>query len=273
MKTITTTADLEKLCTGLSTGPYITIDTEFMRENTFWPELCLIQLANDDLEAVVDPLASGLELSPFFDLMRNEAVVKVFHAARQDLEIIHHLGGFVPKPIFDTQVAAMVCGFGDSIGYANLVKKIANVDIDKSSRFTDWRRRPLKDKQIKYALGDVTHLRLVYDKLKNQLNKSGRAKWLEEEMGVLIDPATYEQKPEDAWKRLKMRVKNQKSLAVMMDVAAWREQAAQTQNVPRSRILRDEALYDIANQMPKSDKELSDLRTSSSGFARSAVHS
>jgi ribonuclease D len=196
--------------------------------------------------------------------------VKVFHAARQDLEIIHVKTGALPSPVFDTQVAAMVCGFGDSISYVNLVKRIAGQDLDKSSRFTDWGRRPLSQKQLLYALGDVTHLRKVYASLKDTLDSTGRAHWLDEEMAMLLDPATYETRPEDAWRRLKLKVRSRKSFAVMIELAAWRERAAQSQDVPRSRIIRDEALYDIASQMPTETKQLAELRTLSDGFSRSA---
>lgn len=270
MRLISSTADLAAACTDLSAHTFVAVDTEFMREQTFWPELCLIQLAAPGIELMVDPLAKGLDLAPFWSLMANESVVKVFHAARQDIEIVFTEAGHVPRPIFDTQVAAMVCGFGESISYVNLVKRITGQDLDKSSRFTDWSRRPLSDKQLHYALGDVTHLRDVYRHLSEDLAKSGRASWLDEEMAILTDPATYQQHPETAWQRLKLRVKNRKALAVLMELAEWRERLAQSQNVPRQRILRDEALYDIANQMPSSPEQLSELRTLSEGFARSA---
>ena len=219
---------------------------------------------------IVDPMAPGLDLKPFWELMANEAVVKVFHAARQDIEIVYARAGLVPHPVFDTQVAAMVCGFGESVSYVNLVKNVTGVDIDKSSRFTDWSRRPLSDKQLEYALGDVTHLRDVYRHLKADIEKADRSDWLNEEMGVLTDPKTYESHPDEAWQRLKLRVKNRKALAVLMELAAWRERLAQSQDVPRSRILRDEALYDIANQAPTSAEQMSQLRTLSEGFSRSA---
>lgn len=270
MRVITTTADLKSFCDELSTGDYVTVDTEFLREQTFWPVLCLIQLAGHAGEAIIDPMAPGLSLDPFFELIADTNIVKVFHAARQDLEIIVKLTGNVPKPVFDTQVAAMVCGFGESISYVNLVKKITSIDIDKSSRFTDWSRRPLTERQLTYALGDVTHLRDVYLHLKHHLDTHDRTAWLDEEMSVLTDPGTYNTNPEDAWKRLKLRVKNRKSLGVLIELAAWREQLAQSQNVPRGRILRDEALYDIANQMPQTTEALGQLRTLSDGFARSA---
>ena len=270
MNVVTTTDGLAVLCRQLANSTFVAVDTEFMREQTFWPKLCLVQLASPDVEAIVDPLAEDIDLAPFWELMTNRDVVKVFHAARQDLEIVHIKTGTLPAPVFDTQVAAMVCGFGDSISYVNLVKRIAGQDLDKSSRFTDWSRRPLSQNQLQYALGDVTHLRKVYSSLKHTLEASGRAHWLDEEMATLLDPATYETLPEDAWRRLKLKVRSRKSLAVMIELAAWRERAAQAQDVPRSRIIRDEALYDIASQMPTETKKLAELRTLSDGFSRSA---
>lgn len=269
MNVVTTTDGLAVLCRQLAQSEYVTVDTEFMREQTFWPKLCLVQLASPDVEAIVDPLADNIDLAPFWELMLDRKVIKVFHAARQDLEIVHVKTGSLPAPVFDTQVAAMVCGFGDSISYVNLVKRIAGADLDKSSRFTDWSRRPLSQKQLLYALGDVTHLRKVYTSLKNTLDSSGRAHWVDEEMGTLLDPATYETLPEDAWRRLKLKVRNRKSLAVLIELAAWRERSAQAQDVPRSRVIRDEALYDIASQMPTETKQLAELRTLSDGFSRS----
>lgn len=271
MQVITTTPDLESACAALSTAEFITVDTEFMREQTYWPQLCLIQMAGpDDEGCIIDPLANGIDLGPFWALMANDAVVKVFHAARQDIEIVYAEANLLPTPVFDTQVAAMVCGFGDSVSYVNLVKKITDADLDKSSRFTDWSRRPLSKKQLVYALGDVTHLRDIYRHLRAELESTGRATWLDEEMATLTTPATYRVEPDTAWKRLKLRVKNRKSLAVLIELAAWRETLAQGQNVPRGRILRDEALYDIANQAPQSTDQLSGLRTVSDGFSRSA---
>ncbi|HRN83601.1 MAG TPA: ribonuclease D, partial [Hyphomicrobium sp.] len=263
------TSDLSDTCSRLADGDFVTVDTEFMREQTFWPDLCLIQLANAREEVIVDPLANGIDLGPFYELMANRSVVKVFHAARQDIEIVFSEAGLIPAPVFDTQVAAMVCGFGESVSYVNLVKKVTGRDLDKSSRFTDWSRRPLSDRQLAYALGDVTHLRDIYTHLRTELATTDRASWLDEEMAELTDPATYESHPENAWQRLKMRVKNRKALAVLMELAAWRERMAQAQDVPRGRILRDEALYDIANQLPTSTDQLSELRTLSEGFSRS----
>ncbi|MGZ5823188.1 MAG: ribonuclease D [Hyphomicrobium sp.] len=270
MRIVTTSQDLTSACQRLSDSDFVAVDTEFMREQTFWPQLCLVQLASPEDAFILDPMAPGLDLAPFWSLMANESVAKVFHAARQDIEIVFAKTGLVPRPVFDTQIAAMVCGFGESISYVNLVKKVTGVDLDKSSRFTDWSRRPLSDKQLSYALADVTHLRDVYRHLKSEIDASGRADWLNEEMGVLTDRKTYEQHPDEAWQRLKLRVKNRKALAVLMELAAWRERMAQSQDVPRARILRDEALYDIANQAPTSAEQLSELRTLSEGFSRSA---
>lgn len=270
MNLITTTEGLEAACADLAKAPFIAVDTEFMREQTFWPRLCLIQIAGGDTEVLIDNMAPDVDLAPFFDLMVDENVLKVFHSARQDIEIIHHMAGVVPHPIFDSQVAAMVCGFGEAVSYAMLVKRLLGRNLDKSSRFTDWSRRPLSERQLTYALGDVTHLRDLYPKLRTQLDKSERASWLNEEMAVLTDPATYELHPEQAWRRLKMRIKTQKALAILMELAAWREREAQSQDVPRSRVLKDEALYDIAGQAPRTIEDLGGLRSLHNGFARSS---
>lgn len=267
---IETTAALEDACAKLAQSDFITIDTEFLRETTFWPQLCLIQMASPRMEVLVDPLAKGLDLKPFFELMANAKVVKVFHAARQDIEIIHHLGNLVPHPIFDTQVAAMVCGFGDSVSYDQLVQRITGAHIDKTSRFTDWSRRPLSDKQLEYALADVTHLRDVYAALKAQLEREGRAGWLTEEMAILESANTYDIHPDDAWLRLKARLRKPTELAIVKFVAAWREREARSRNVPRSRVLKDDAIYEIAQQQPKDTDALSRLRTIPKGWERSA---
>jgi ribonuclease D len=269
MHVITRTEELAEACARLGSAPFVAVDTEFMREQTFWPKLCLIQMAAEGTEVLVDSLAPGLDLTGFFELMVNEQVIKVFHSARQDVEIVHHLARVIPHPIFDTQVAAMVCGFGESVSYSMLVKRLLNRNLDKTSRFTDWSRRPLSDRQLVYAAGDVVHLRDLYPKLRLQLDRSERASWLNEEMAVLTDPATYDLHPEQAWKRLKMRIKTPKSLAVLMELAAWREREAQSQDVPRARILKDEALYDIASQAPRTAEDLGSLRTLHNGFARS----
>lgn len=267
---IETTAALEDACRALAQSDFITIDTEFLRETTFWPQLCLIQMASPTMEVLVDPLAKGLDLKPFFELMANSAVIKVFHAARQDIEIIHHLGNLVPHPIFDTQVAAMVCGFGDSVSYDQLVQRVSGAQIDKSSRFTDWSRRPLSEKQLDYALADVTHLRDVYAALKEQLEREGRADWLTEEMAILESASTYDIHPDDAWLRLKARLRKPSELAILKFVAAWREREARNRNVPRSRVLKDDAIYEIAQQQPKDVEALSRLRTVPKGWERSS---
>jgi ribonuclease D len=271
MDIIDTTAALQAACDTLATAPYLTIDTEFLRETTFWPQLCLIQMAGPDIAVIVDPMAKGIDLQPFFALMGNPDVIKVFHAARQDIEIIVHLGGLVPHPIFDTQVAAMVCGFGDSVSYDQLVSRIKGEHIDKSSRFTDWSRRPLTDKQLDYALADVTHLRDVYHHLKAELEREGRSLWLTEEMAVLESHETYDMHPDDAWQRLKMRLKKPIELAVLQRIAAWREREARSRDVPRGRVLKDDALYEIAQQQPKDAEAMSRLRTVPKGWERSSA--
>lgn len=271
MDIIDTTAALQAACDTLATAPYLTIDTEFLRETTFWPQLCLIQMAGPDIAVIVDPMAKGIDLQPFFALMANPDVIKVFHAARQDIEIIVHLGGLVPHPIFDTQVAAMVCGFGDSVSYDQLVSRIKGEHIDKSSRFTDWSRRPLTDKQLDYALADVTHLRDVYHYLKAELEREGRSLWLTEEMAVLESHETYDMHPDDAWQRLKMRLKKPIELAVLQRIAAWREREARSRDVPRGRVLKDDALYEIAQQQPKDAEAMSRLRTVPKGWERSSA--
>jgi ribonuclease D len=266
---VTTNEALAALCTELRKDTYVAIDTEFMRERTYWPELCLIQLAGARREAIIDPFATGLDLAPFFALMADESVLKVFHAARQDIEIFVYRAGQVPHPVFDTQVAAMVCGFGDQVGYEAIVRKLTGGHIDKSSRFTDWSQRPLSQKQLTYALSDVTHLRKVYEKLKALLEKNGRISWIAEEMKVLTSPATYRLDPDEAWRRLKVRLKSKKQLAVLMSVARWREREAQTKNVPRARVIKDDAVAEIAVQVPQSREALNGLRALPKGFANS----
>jgi ribonuclease D len=271
MEIITATESLKSLCEEISRDSYVTVDTEFMREQTFWPELCLIQIAGQGREAIIDPLAEGLNLEPFFKLMANRKVVKVFHAARQDLEIIWMKARLIPAPIFDTQVAAMVCGFGDQVSYESLARRLAKVQIDKSSRFTDWSRRPLSQRQLAYALSDVIHLRPIYEKLRALLDKSGREPWLEEELSVLTSPATYESYPEEAWKRVKFRPRNRKQLAIVVALSAWREREAQERNVPRSRILKDDAIAEAATQAPQDIAALKSLRALPRGYATSRV--
>ncbi len=270
MNLITTTDELEALTNELSNFDFMTIDTEFIRETTFWPELCLVQVAAPGISGMIDPLSEGIDLSPLWTLMANESVTKVFHAARQDIEIIYNLGNLIPHPIFDTQVAAMVCGFGDSVAYDQLVRKITGAHIDKSSRFTDWRRRPLTDKQLEYALADVTHLIDVYRQLRKELEESNRLHWLNEEMDILTSPGTYDIHPEDAWQRLKLRVRKPSEFAILKAVAAWRERLARERNMPRSRVLKDDAIYEIAQQAPKDMNALSRLRTIPRGWERSA---
>jgi ribonuclease D len=267
---IETTAELAAACKELAKSDFITIDTEFLRETTFWPELCLIQMASPTTEVIVDPLAKGIDLAPFFELMADTKVLKVFHAARQDIEIIFNRGGLIPHPIFDTQVAAMVCGFGDSVSYDQLVSRTKGVQIDKSSRFTDWSRRPLSEKQLDYALADVTHLRDAYLYLKDELEREGRSSWLSEEMDVLEARETYDMHPDDAWQRLKMRLRKPQELAILKYVAAWREREARARNVPRSRVLKDDAIYEIAQQQPKDTEALGRLRTIPKGWERSS---
>ncbi|MEM5584234.1 ribonuclease D [Roseibium sp. AS2] len=266
---ITKTKDLAAACQRLAAHDYVTVDTEFLRETTFWPKLCVIQMAGPDMAFIVDALSEGLDLQPFFDLMRDASVTKVFHAARQDIEIIYHLGELIPAPLFDTQVAAMVCGFGDSISYDQLVYKVTGASIDKSSRFTDWARRPLTAKQLDYALADVTHLRDAYQFLKANLAEQSRSHWVEDEMQVLTSVTTYRTDPDQAWKRLKLRVRKPVELAVMIEVAAWREEEAQARDVPRSRVIKDDAIYELAAQQPQDTESLGRLRTIPRGFERS----
>ena len=263
MTVITSTEDLKHACEAWASEPFITVDTEFKRETTYWAQLALIQVGGKDRHAAIDPLAKGLSLEPFYDLMRNEKVLKVFHAARQDIEIFVHEMGDVPHPLFDTQVAAMVCGFGESVGYETLVNKLTGARLDKVARFTDWTRRPLTQRQIDYALGDVTHLRTVYQKFADKLEKTGRAGWLDEEMAVLTDPETYRVQPEDAWKRLKPRSRNRRFLAIVREIAAWREEYAQQHNQTRNRVIRDDALMEVAANAPKDAESLARIR----GFA------
>ena len=269
MNIITDTAALEAACERLGRHDYITVDTEFLREKTFWPVLCLIQVASVDDEYIVDPLADGIDLKPFWDLMADEAVLKVFHAARQDVEIVVHLAGLVPKPLFDTQVAAAVCGYGESVGYGALVAQTTRGSIDKTSQFTDWSRRPLTQKQLDYAMADVTWLREVYEKLRGELEAKNRTSWMEQEMQPLLDHDTYDIAPEDAWRRMKSRARKPIELETLKRVAAWRERQARDRDVPRGRILKDDALQEIAVQRPTTKKRLADLRAVPNGFENS----
>src|SRR5215468_8033957 len=269
MDLITTTDDLAAVCGRMAKHPFVTVDTEFLRETTYYPLLCVAQMASPEEAVVVDALATGLDLSPLFALMADEKVAKVFHAARQDIEIVWNMAGTIPHPIFDTQVAAMVLGYGDSISYDQLVQRITGDTLDKSHRFTDWTRRPLSDAQIAYALSDVTHLRDVYLKLATDLEKRGRGNWVEAEMEVLTSPETYRADPERAWERLKSRVRKPKELAVLMEVAAWREREAQIRDVPRGRVIKDEVISDIAVHAPNTPEKLAHLRSIPKGFERS----
>ncbi|MBL4596716.1 MAG: ribonuclease D [Robiginitomaculum sp.] len=269
MQILSTTADLAKTCEIAAQADFVTVDTEFMREHTFWSKLCLIQIATHDVEAIIDPLANGLDLAPFLALMRDPSVTKVFHAARQDIEIFYALMGEVPAPIFDTQIGAMAAGLGDSIGYDKLVKAMLGIDVDKGSRFTDWSRRPLAPTQLTYALGDVTHLRDLYPLLLERLTQKNRLHWLDEEMALLANPAIYAFDPKLAWKRMKVRKYSSKWLAIMRLVSEWRETEAQRVDRPRGRILKDDAIYEIAAQCPTTPEALGRLRAIPNGFERS----
>ncbi|MGQ3674386.1 ribonuclease D [Xanthobacter sp. TB0139] len=269
MDPITTTDALATACERLARHPFITVDTEFLRETTFWPKLCLVQVASPEDAFLIDALAEGLDLAPFYKLMGNERVMKVFHAGRQDIEIIWHQAHLIPHPVFDTQVAAMALGYGDSISYDQLVQRVCGESIDKSSRFTDWSRRPLSKAQLSYALADVTHLRDIYTRLTADLENRNRAEWVGEEMHVLTSPATYEQHPEKAWERLKSRARKPRDLAVLMEVAAWREQEAQSRDLPRGRIIKDDVVGEIATQQPQTPEKLAELRSLPKGFERS----
>ena len=260
MKTLTTTEALAEFCSAARNHPYVTVDTEFLRERTYYSKLCLVQLAvpgdGDDAAVLVDPLVDGISLEPLYELFQDESVVKVFHAARQDLEIFWFDAKVFPKPLFDTQVAAMVCGFGEQVGYETLVKKIVKAPLDKTSRFTDWSRRPLSDAQKTYALADVTHLRKIYEFLSAELKKSKRARWVAEELQILTNPDTYEVQPREAWKRVRTRTHSPKFLAVVRELAAFRETYAQVNNVPRNRVYKDDALIELASTKPKSLNDL-----------------
>jgi ribonuclease D len=269
MRVITTTADLEALCRDLAAQEFVAVDTEFMRETTYWPKLCLIQAAAHGAEAVIDPLAPGIDLKPFFDLMSDTRVLKVFHAARQDLEIFLKLGGALPTPLFDSQIAAMACGYGDTIAYDALVQQVLKRRLDKSSRFTDWSRRPLSDNQLAYALADVTHLRDLYPRLKQRLESQNRLHWLDEEHANLSDPEIYDVTPENAWKRLKLRKTTADYVLGLQVAAGWRERQAQLRDVPRGRVVKDEALYEIAEIRPKTAGDFDRMRAVPRGFGNS----
>ena len=261
MITITDTEALARFCDSVAGADFVTVDTEFMRERTYWPRLCLVQLAGPTEAAIIDAMAEGIDLEPLFKLLNASDVLKVFHAGRQDIEIIHHLTGNIPSPVFDTQIAGMVCGFGDQVGYETLVSKLAKARIDKSMRFTDWSRRPLSEKQLHYALSDVTHLRVAYEKLARNLERNGRTQWLEEEMATLTSPATYAAVPSEAWRRIKFRGSRPRFMCVLQALAAWRELEAQKRDVPRNRVLRDDVLLDMAARAPETEEELAKTRT------------
>jgi ribonuclease D len=269
MQPITTKSELAAVCRRMAAHPFVTVDTEFLRETTYYPMLCVAQMASPDEAVVIDALAPDIDLAPFFALMADEKVMKVFHAARQDVEIVWHLAKLIPHPIFDTQVAAMVLGYGDSVSYDQLVQRITGDALDKSHRFTDWKRRPLSEAQLAYAISDVTHLRDVYLALVEDLKKRGRTDWVQEEMHLLTSPDTYRMEPENAWHRLKTRVRKPKELAVLIEIAAWREREAQSRDVPRARVLKDEALADIAVQAPATTDRLTHMRSLPKGFERS----
>ncbi len=263
MPCITTTEALAQFCTAAKAAPYVTVDTEFLRERTFWSKLCLVQMAlpgKDGQAVLVDPLAEGLSLEPMYDLFRHEGTVKVFHAARQDLEIFFVEAGLFPKPLFDTQIAAMVCGFGEQVGYETLVRKIARQSLDKTSRFTDWSRRPLSEAQLTYAAADVTHLRVIYEFLSRELKKTGRVAWVEEEEAILLNPETYITRPHEAWTRVKTRSTSGRFMAVVRELAQFREAYAQARNVPRSRVFKDDVLLELASTRPTNVEELGGSR-------------
>lgn len=266
---ITTQAGLQAFCAAIADAPYVAVDTEFLRDSTFWPKLCLVQAATPDHAAAIDPLADGIDLAPLLDIMADPSTVKVFHAARQDIEIFVRIMGAPPEPVFDTQIAAMVCGFGDSIGYDKLVAAIAKQRIDKGSRFTNWAERPLTDEQISYALSDVTHLCVVYERLAADLENRGRTDWAAEELQVLVDPATYDMNPDLAWRRLKTRTEKPRFLLGLQAAAAWREREAIRRDQPRNWIMRDDTLLNVAAQAPKDERALARCRGLPKGFASS----
>ena len=271
MRIIETTADLKDLCKELEGAPYVALDTEFMRDSTYWPKLCLLQIAAPGVAAIVDPLAEGLDLAPFFKLIKKPEIVKVLHAGRQDIEIFWHKGRVIPDPLFDTQIVAMVCGFGEAASYETLARKLAHADVDKSARFTDWARRPLTKRQLEYALADVTHLRTIYDVLSEQLKRTKRESWVAEEIEALKSEELYALDPELAWKRLRPRTANKRFLTVLAAVACWREREAQTRDVPRNRVVKDEVLLEIAANPPEDSDGLERIRSVPKGFAASRM--
>jgi len=272
MRIVDSTKELKALVAELESAPYIALDTEFMRDQTYWPKLCLLQVATPSgVAAIIDPMAEGIDLAPFYKLLSSPGIVKVLHAGRQDIEIFHHQGKVIPDPLFDTQIAAMVCGFGEAASYETLARKLAKVEIDKSARFTDWSHRPLSKRQLEYALADVTHLCVVYEALEKELKRAGRHAWVEEEMAALQQPALYCLDPEDSWKRLKPRTTNKRFLALLASIAAWREREAQARDTPRNRVIKDEALLEIAAHPPESAEALERIRAVPKGFAASRL--
>ena len=271
MRIVETNEALAAFLTELAHAPYLALDTEFLRDQTYYPKLCLIQVAAPGIEGIIDPLAEGMDLKPFYELVARPDIVKVMHAARQDIEIFFLQGGVLPNPLFDSQIAAMVCGFGDAASYETLARKIAKVEIDKSARFTDWSHRPLSKRQLEYALADVTHLRVIYEWMKARLEKTGRFAWVAEEVAALQDPNLYKLDPDSAWKRLKPRTSNKRFLAVLASLAAWREREAQARDIPRGRVLKDEALTEIAAHPPESPEALERIRAVPKGFANSKL--
>jgi ribonuclease D len=271
MRIVETNDDLKAFLGELANAPYLALDTEFLRDQTYYPKLCLIQVAAPGIEGIIDPLAPGIDLAPFYELIARPDIVKVLHAARQDIEIFYLQGGVLPHPLFDSQVAAMVCGFGDAASYETLARKVAHVEIDKSARFTDWSHRPLSKRQLEYALADVTHLRVIYEWMKARLEKTGRASWVAEEVANLQDPTLYKLDPELSWKRLKPRSSNKRFLAVLASLAAWREREAQARDIPRGRVLKDEALTEIAAHPPETPDALERIRAVPKGFANSKL--
>lgn len=271
MRIVESNEALAAFLADLSGAPYLALDTEFLRDQTYYPKLCLIQVAAPGIEGIIDPLAPGIDLRPFYELIARPDIVKVLHAARQDIEIFFLQGDVLPNPLFDTQIAAMVCGFGDAASYETLARKIARVEIDKSARFTDWSHRPLSKRQLEYAMADVTHLRVIYEWMKAKLEKTGRFAWVAEEVAALQDPALYKLDPDLAWKRLKPRTSNKRFLAVLASLAAWREREAQARDIPRGRVLKDEALTEIAAHPPETPEALERIRAVPKGFAASKL--
>jgi ribonuclease D len=268
MTVITETGALREFCARHKGADFVAVDTEFMRERTYWPVLCLVQVAGPEEAAAIDPMAPGIDLAPLLELMTDETLLKVFHAARQDIEVFVNLSGAIPHPLFDTQIAAMVCGFGEAASYETLVARLARASLDKSSRFTDWAHRPLSERQLRYALGDVIHLRTVYQRLAERLAANGRTGWIAEEMAELVDPANYRFEPEEAWRRFRLRGRvDRRYLAVLRAVAAWRERAAQQRDLPRPRIMRDEAVLEIAAHLPRTVEALARTRSLGRGIA------